>query len=78
MEDSDPEEANSYGSYTSNGAAEEKQYEQGHEDVVDGKDSGGLDEDPIQGLENVDFAEDVTAALFADRVFGLVDAGDEH
>ncbi|CRK18528.1 hypothetical protein BN1708_012373 [Verticillium longisporum] len=78
LEDADPEEADADGGDAGDGAAEEEQDEEGHEDVVDGEGARRLEEDPVDGLENVEVAEDVAAALLADGVLGLVNARDEH
>lgn len=78
LEDADPEEADADGGDARDGAAKEKEDQQRHEDIVDGKDAGELDKDPVEGLEDVNVTEDVAAALLAYRVFGLVDARDEH
>ena len=78
LEKPDPEEADADGSNAGDGAAEEEEDQEGHENVIDGKSLGGLDEDPVDGLEDVDVSEDVAAVGLADRVGGLVDGGDEH
>jgi hypothetical protein len=54
LEKFDPEKSDSDGSNTSNGAAEEVENQEGHDDIIDWEDLGGLYEDPIDRLENID------------------------
>ena len=78
LEDGDPEEANASSGNTNNGSGEEEQDKEQEEHVVDGEHLGRLDEDPVQRLEDVDVAKDVSAVGATDGVLGLVNASDEH
>lgn len=53
-EDFKPEEADSYGCDADDRAGEEEEDEEEEEDVVDWEDGGGFDEDPVDGVEDLD------------------------
>lgn len=78
LEEGEPEEADTCSRDADNRGGEEEQDQQEEQDVVDREDLGRLDKDPVQWLEDVDVAEDVTTVGTADGVLRLVDAGDEH
>ena len=78
LEYGEPEEADACGGNAHDRGGEEEEHKKQEQDVVDGEDLGGLDEDPVDRLEDVDVAEDVAAVGAANGVLGLVDARDEH
>ena len=78
LEDGDPQEADASGRDADNRGGEEEENEEEEHNIVDGEDLGGLDEDVVERLEDVDVAEDVAAVGAADGILGLVDTGDEH
>lgn len=78
LEYPDPEESDANHSDSHDRAAEEKQRQQREESVVDRKYASRFQEDPIQRIEDVDLAEDVSAMLLADGILCLVDSSQEH
>lgn len=77
-EEHEPEKADSHGSNAYDGGGEKEEGEKEEDNVVDGEDLRCLDEDPIDGLEDVDVTKNITASGFANGVLGFVDARDEH
>ncbi|CAH0048217.1 unnamed protein product [Clonostachys solani] len=73
LENLNPQEADSHSSHTRNRAAKEKEDEKRHENIVNRENFGGLEENPVQWLE-----DNVSASLLADGVLGLVNSRDEH
>jgi hypothetical protein len=72
LEDSDPQEADSHCSNPRNRTAEEKKHKHGENSIVNGKDVGGLDKSPVNGIEKIDVSEDISTKDLADRVFCFV------
>lgn len=62
----EPEKADPYCSDADNGAGEEEKDQEEEEDIVDWKDFGGLDEYPVDGIEDVDMTKNVSTTTLAD------------
>lgn len=78
LEDADPEETDAKRGDASDGATEQEEDEQGHEDIVNRECLGGLDEDPVEGLKDVDPTKDIAASVLAHGVHSLVDSSNQH
>lgn len=57
LEDPKPEEAYAETGNANDGAGEEEKHQEEEDDVVNGKDFGRVDEDPIDRVEDVDMAK---------------------
>ncbi len=66
LKESKPKEPYPYSSYADNRAGEEEKNQEEENDVVNRKDLGGHDKYPINGVKDVDVAQDVSAMAFAD------------
>lgn len=63
FEERDPEETDADCSDADDGGGEEEEGEEEEEYVVYGEDFGGDDEDVVDGLEDVDVAEDAVGVV---------------
>lgn len=77
-ENLEPEEANANRGNPNNRAREKENDQKEVKDVVDREDLGGFDKDPVEWVENIGIAENVTAMTFAHRILDLVNGGEEH
>jgi hypothetical protein len=77
-ENSDPQNSNADCGEADNAGEEKKEDQDQENDIVDWEDFGGLDQDPVDGLEDVDVCKYVAAMLLAYGVLCLVDTCDEH
>ena len=78
LENGNPEEADADRSDSNNRGGEKEEDKEQEQNIVDREDLGRLDKDPVERLEDVDVAEDVSAVSTADGVLGLVNASNEH
>lgn len=78
LEESDPQEPDTNGGNSDDRRREEEENQKKEQYVINGKDLGRLNENPVDRLEDVDMPEDVAAADLAGRILGLVDTSDEH
>lgn len=75
LEQLQPEEAYPQTCNTNDGTGKEEDYQEEEYDVIDREHFRGYDKKPVDGVEDVDVAEDVPAVALADRVLRFVDAG---
>src|ERR1700742_3772129 len=60
-------------------AGTEKEHDDGHEDdIVNGEDRGTLDQNPVDGLEDVDMSKQIAAVPLADGVLRFINASNQH
>jgi len=78
LEDGNPEEPDADCSYSNNGSGEEEENQKEEDYVVNWENFGSDDEQPVDGLKDVNVSQKVTTFDFANRVLGFVDASDEH
>src|SRR5205823_5738955 len=77
-ENSDPQNSNADCGEANNAGEEKNENQDQENDIVDWEDFGGLDQDPVDGLEDVDVCKYIAAMLLAYGVHCLVDTCDEH
>jgi len=78
LEQTDPQEADTDRGNTDNRSGKEQKGQKKENDIVDGEDLRGNNEKPVDGLEDLVVAKQISTASLAHRVFDLVDAGDQH
>lgn len=77
-ENLEPEEANADRGNPNNRAREEEDNQKEVKDIINREDLGGFDKDPVERVQNIGIAENVTTMTLADRILDFVDGGEEH
>ena len=78
LEQTDPQEADADSCNADNRSGKEQKGQKKEDDIVDGEDLGGDNEEPVDRLEDLVVAKQISATSFANRVLDLVHTSDQH